>query len=144
MPFFRRVRTRVLLVSVLIAVVMTVTGGSLLIVRDRVRRHVEADLSADLERSLVTFQNLQRQRSEGLAHENALLADQSTLKALMTTSDQRTIADGAVGLWKLAGSDLFGLADSHGRILTVYTQGAEPISTLTGALEQIIAVPGPH
>jgi len=144
MRLLRNVRTRVLLISVLIAVVMTVTGGSLLIVRDRVRRHVEADLSADLAQSLITFQNLQRQRRDNLVHENALLADLPRLKALMTTSDQRTIADGAIGLWKVAGSDLFGLADSHGKVLTVYTQGTAPATALSDALEQIVTQPMQH
>jgi signal transduction histidine kinase len=144
MSFFRSVRTRVLLVSVLIAVVMTVTGGSLLIVRDRVRRHVEEDLSADLAHSLITFQNLQRQQRDALIHENALLADLPDLRALMTTSDKRTIADGAVRLWKLSGSDLFGLADSRGRILTAYTQGAEPGDALTEAMGQIISKTRQH
>jgi signal transduction histidine kinase len=144
MPLFRSVRTRVLLVSVLIAVVMTVTGGCLLIVRDRVRRNVEKDLSADLAHSLITFQNLQRQRRDALIHENALLADLPILKALMTTSDQRTIADGAAGLWKDAGSDLFALAESHGQVLTVYTQGAPPSAALTQALGQIVDRPKQH
>jgi hypothetical protein len=40
MPLFRNVRTRVLLISVLIAVIAAVTGGSLLIVRNRVRLQV--------------------------------------------------------------------------------------------------------
>ncbi len=141
---FRRVRTRVLLIAGLIAVVMTVTGGSLLIVRSRVRRNVERDLSADLTQSLITFQNLQRQRREALIHENALLADLPILKALMTTSDRRTIADGAVGLWRVAGSDLFGLAESHGRVLTVYTQGAPPSHDLNQKLEQIVGQPTKH
>ena len=95
MPRFRNIRTRALLVSVLIAVIATVTGGSLLIVRSRVRRQATQDLSADLARSLITFQNLQRQRRDALNHENALLANLPILKALMTTSDRRTIADGA-------------------------------------------------
>ncbi len=144
MPFFRSVRTRVLLVSVLIAVVMTVTGGSLLIVRNRVRRQVEQDLSADLARSLTTFQNLQRQRRDALIHENALLAYLPILKALMTTSDRRTIADGAIGIWKVAGCDLFGLADSHGLVLTVFSLGAPPSPALTEGLEQIVARPTLH
>ncbi len=145
MPDFRNVRTRVLLVSVLIAVVMTVTVGSLLIVRDRVRRHVEEDLSADLQHSLVTFGNLQRQRRETLTHENALLADLPTLKALMTTNDQPTIADGAVGLWDRAGCDLFALADSQEHVLTVFTEGAAPASeALTRSVGQVIASPRQH
>lgn len=144
MPVFRNVRTRVLLVSVLIAVVMTVTVGSLLIVRDRVRRHVEEDLSSDLQHSLVTFENLQKQRRETLTHENALLADLPTLKALMTTNDQPTIADGAVGLWNRAGCDLFALADSQERVLTVFTQGAAPGDALAQSMGQVIARPRQH
>jgi HAMP domain-containing protein len=130
MRAFQNIRTRVLLVSVLIAVIATVTGGSLLIVRSRVRQQATQDLSADLARSLITFQNLQRQRRDALIHENALLADLPTLKALMTTDDKRTIADGALDLWKVAGSDLFGLADRQGRVLTVYTQGKTPSTAL--------------
>jgi signal transduction histidine kinase len=144
MQAFRNTRTRVLLVSVLIAVIATVTGGSLLIVRSRVRQQATQDLSADLTRSLITFQNLQRQRRDALIHEDALLADLPTLKALMTTNDRRTIADGAVDLWKVAGSDLFGLADRQGRVLTVYTQGKMPSSALGEALEKTIAHPWQH
>jgi signal transduction histidine kinase/predicted heme/steroid binding protein len=144
MPRFRNIRTRVLLVSVLIAVIATVTGGSLLIVRSRVRRQAKQDLSADLARSLITFQNLQRQRRDGLIHETALLADLPRLKALMTTNDRRTIADGAGDLWKVAGSDLFGLADRQGRVLTIYTQGKPPSPNLGEAIEKAITRPRQH
>ncbi len=144
MPLFRGVRTRVLLIAAVIVVIMTVTGGSLLIVRDRVRIHVEQDLSADLTHSLATFQNMQRQRREALIHENALLADLPSLKALMTTGDKPTIADEAVSLWKVSGADLFGLADSRGRVVTLYTQGKPPSAALTVALQQAIDRPQEH
>ena len=143
-PHPRSVRTRVLLIPVLIAVIATVTGGSLLIVRNRVRLHVSQELSADLTHSLVTFQNLQRQRRDALIHENALLADSTSLKALMTTSDRRTIADSAIDLWKVAGSDIFALADSHGQLLTVNTQGAVPSAALWEALQKIVTRPQLH
>ena len=141
---FHNIRTRVLLVSVLVAVIATITGGSLLIVRSRVRQQATQDLSADLARSLITFQNLQRQRRDALNHENALLANLPILKALMTTNDKRTIADGALDLWKVAGSDLFGLADRNGHVLTVNTQGKAPSTALGIALEKTIARPSQH
>jgi signal transduction histidine kinase len=144
MPLFRNVRTRVLLISVLLAAIAAVTGGSLLIVRNRVRQQAAQDLSMDLTRSLITFQNLQLQRRDELIHENALLADLPSLKALMTTSDRRTIADGAVDLWKVAGSDLLGLADKQGRVLTVLTQGKPPSTTLAEALEKTVTSPQQH
>jgi hypothetical protein len=109
-----------------------------------VRQQAAQDLSLDLTRSLITFQNLQRQRRDALIHENALLADLPSLKALMTTSDSRTIADGAVDLWKVAGSDLLGLADKQGRVLTVLTQGRPPSAALAEALEKTVTSPQQH
>jgi signal transduction histidine kinase len=144
MPQWRSVRTRVLLILVLIAVITTVTGGSLLIVRNRVRSDVAQELSSDLAHSLITFQNLQRQRRDELIHENALLADLPSLKALMTTSDRRTIADGAIDLWKVAGSDIFALADKHGQLLSVNTRGAEPSAALSEALQEAVNRPAQH
>lgn len=144
MPLFWSVRTRSLLLSVLIAVIATVTGGSLLIVRNRVRQQAAQELSSDLSQSLVTFQKLQRERRVNLIHENALLADQSSLKALMTTNDRLTVADGAIGLWKVSGSDLFGLADSHGQVITAYTQGTPPSQALLEALQQTVSLPQLH
>lgn len=123
MPPFRGVRTRVLLIAALIAVTTTLTVGSLLIIRNRIREHVGRELSADFTRSLSTLKSLQQQRRDALIHENALLADLVSLKALMTTHDQRTIKDGAIEFWKVSGSDLFALADASGRVLTVYTSG---------------------
>ncbi len=85
MPSFRGIRTRVLLIAALIAVTTTVTGGSLLIIGNRIHQHVSQELSDDLTHSLATLQSLQQQRRDALVHENALLADLSDLKALMTT-----------------------------------------------------------
>jgi signal transduction histidine kinase len=136
MPPFRGIRTRVLLIAALIAVITAVTGGSLLIIRDRIREHVGQELSDDLTRSLSTLTNLQQQRRDALIHENALLADQASLKALMTTHDQRTIKDGAIEFWKVSGSDLFALADASGRVLAVYTSGESASPALGEALQQ--------
>src|ERR1035438_9769875 len=60
-----------------------------------------------------------------LDRENALLADLPSLKALMTTNDERTIEDGAVEFWKVSGTDLFALADHNGRIVAAFI-GASP------------------
>ena len=144
MPLFWNVRTRSLLISVLVAVIATVTVGSLLIVRNRVRRQAAQELSADLSHSLITFQKLQRERRVYLIHENALLADLPSLKALMTTNDRLTVADGAIELWKVTGSDLFGLADSRGQVITAYTQGMPPSPALLDSLQQTVSLPQLH
>jgi len=93
---------------------------------------------------LATLQNLQQQRRDALIHENALLADLSDLKALMTTHHQPTIQDGAILFWKDSGSDLFALTDPFGRVLTVDTKGKPSSPVLEQALEQTMARSGEH
>ena len=144
MKRFAGIPIRVMLVSALVSVIALVTGGSLLIVQDRVHRQTAQNLSTDLQHSLATFENLQRLRRDALIHENALLADLPSLKALMTTHDQRTIADGALEFWQVSDSDLFALAEPDGRVVSVNTRGAAPSPTMPGALQQLIVDPRKH
>src|SRR5579863_10281502 len=119
-PDKRGVRTRVLLISAMAFIIATSTFVSLLTIRRRLESVLTANLTADLMRSITTFENLQAQRMAALDRENALLADLPDLKALMTTSDDRTIDDGGVRFWKVSGNDLFALADRDGRIVAAY------------------------
>ncbi len=137
------IRTRTMLVAPLVLVIAVVTVSSLLIVRSRIREQVAESLAADLDHSVETFQNLQRERREALTRENKLLADLPSLKALMTTRDPRTIADGAIEFWKVSGNDLFALATQDRRILTTYTEtGAS--AELTSKLQELVGTPAKH
>ena len=145
------IRTRVLLVSALVLVIALLMGGSLVIVRDRVRTQADETLSADLTHSLAIFENMQRQRRDALLHENAVLADLPSLKALMTTGDPRTIADGAIEFWRVSASDLFALARRDGHVLTVQARGTESeargsgtTTALVSALQELMGDPGKH
>ena len=140
----RGVRTRMMLVAPLVLVIASVTAASLLIVRDRMRQQFSNNLSDDLTHSVETFQNLEGQRRAALRRENALLADLPSLKALMTTSDQRTIEDGAVEFWKVSGNDLFALATSQGRVVAADTIGMPATPKLRGDLEALISNPSKH
>lgn len=140
----RSVRTRSLLVVAMALIIASSTLASLLIVRHRLEAEVTNGLSADLLHSVITFDNLQAQRMDGLERENALLADLPSLKALMTTSDDRTIEDGGIEFWKVSGNDLFALADRHGRVIAAYSQGPQPDTELRAELGAIFAVPQRH
>lgn len=128
------VRTHVLLVFAMALVIISVTAVSLLLVRQRLSTQLREDLSQDLKHSVITFEDLQAVRLSALERENALLADLPTLKALMTSSDDLTIRDGAVEFWNLSGNDMFALADSNGRIIAAYTRDAR-----TASLQQHLA-----
>ena len=62
----------------------------------------------------------------------------------MTTSDDRTIADGAVEFWRVSGNDLFALADKEGRIVALDTKDPQGNAGLRSALRVILADPARH
>ena len=125
-----RMRTKFLLSMLLISAGLTST--SLLLVRNSVQAHVKQELFADLDNSVFTFQNFQREHELTLAHSAELVADLPILRALMTAPHDATIQDASADLWRLAGSDLFVLADRGGRVAALHT--ASP--GFTGAMAQ--------
>jgi signal transduction histidine kinase len=114
-----RMRTKFLLSMLLISAGLTCT--SLLLVRHSVQNQIRREIFADLRNSVSTFQNFQREREITLTHSAELLADLPNLRALMTTQHEATIQDASSGLWRLAGSDLFLLADRTGRVVALHT-----------------------
>ncbi len=114
-----RMRTKFLLSMLLISAGLTST--SLLLVRRSVQTQVTKEIFSDLRNSVSTFQNFQRERELTLTHSAELLADLPNLRALMTTQHAATIQDASNSLWRLAGSDLFVLADRSGRVVALHT-----------------------
>jgi signal transduction histidine kinase len=116
-----KMRTKFLLSMLLISVGLTCT--SLLLVRRSVQAQVRKQIVADLRNSVSTFQNFQRERELTLTRSAELVADLPILRALMTTphTHEATIQDASDHLWRLAGSDLFVLADRQGRVVALHT-----------------------
>jgi len=114
-----RLRTKFLLSMVLITTGLTAL--SLFLVRQSVQSQITKEIFSDLRNSVSTFQSFQREKEITLSHAADLLADLPTLRALMTTHDEATIQDGSAPLWRLAGSDLFVLADREGTVVALQT-----------------------
>jgi signal transduction histidine kinase len=140
----RGIRTRMLLVAATALIVAGATFGSLLIVRHQLQAQVTDNLTSDLTHSVSTFHNLQVQRLNALDRENALLADLPSLKALMTTSDRRTIEDAGVEFWRVSGNDLFALADNQGNVVAAYTKDRDNDSELRRNLKSFLGKPAVH
>jgi signal transduction histidine kinase len=114
-----RMRTKFLLSMLLISAGLTST--SLLVVRHSIQTQEKKEIFSDLQNSVSTFQNFQRERELTLTRSAELLADLPNLRALMTTQHAATIQDASNDLWQLAGSDLFALADRTGRVVALHT-----------------------
>ncbi len=89
-----RLRMRTTLLVPLLVLSFGVTVISLLVIRTIVEQQTQINLASDLQHSVMTYRNLQQHQQQMLARETALLADLPSLKALMTTHDTPTIADG--------------------------------------------------
>lgn len=132
--------TRVLLILAMSVITAGTTLVSLLAIRGPLESLIAQNLSADLRDSLATFESMQAQHLAALDRENALLADLPSLKALMTTSDERTIVDGGVEFWKVSGNELFALADRDGNVKAAYLTGATADSAFRADLARLLAM----
>lgn len=116
-------RMRTTLLLCFLSVSLGVGSLSLVIVRSIIRKQIRSEIITDLQRSMDTFRNIQAQQQQRLQHEVSLLAALPVLKSLMTTSDARTIRDGAGGFSAVSGGDLFALAGSDGQAVAVFENG---------------------
>jgi signal transduction histidine kinase len=112
-----RLQSQLLLSTLLI--ICALAGAILLIIRHTVRTQIADQVKFSTEASFQEFETVQRQLQLQLSRTASLLAEIPTLKALMTTQDAPTIQDGSVPFWRLAGSDLFLLADPGGRVVAL-------------------------
>jgi signal transduction histidine kinase len=112
-----------LLISTLL-IISALTGAILLIVRQTVRSQIAEQVRDSTAASLHEFESVQQQLQIQLSRTAALLAELPTLKALMTTGHAPTIQDGSMPFWKLAGSDLFLLADMRGKVMGLHVTRA--------------------
>ncbi len=140
----RGVKTRGLLILAMAIITTGTTFVSLLAIRRPLQRLIVENISSDLLHSVATFENVRSQRALQLDRENALLADLPSLKALMTTSDERTIADGAVEFWKISGNDMFALADRNGQIMAAFVSGGPADSTFRANLRNFLSQQGSY
>jgi hypothetical protein len=130
---------RTTLLVCLVSISFGVIALTLTIVHNILQKQVRREISANLERSISTLRNIQSQRLQMLSREVSLLAALPVLKSLMTTSDERTIRDGAADFYELSGGDLFALADGNGKPVALYEGGAprDPASLAQSVIPEI-------
>ena len=130
-----RLQTQLLIATLLI--ICALTGAILLIVRHTVRSQIAAQVRDSTSASVREFESVQQQLLLHLSRTAALLAELPTLKALMTTGHSPTIQDGSMPFWRLAGSDLFLLADPRGEVMALHV--TRPGVDSRGASEYLAA-----
>ncbi|HEX2661886.1 MAG TPA: ATP-binding protein [Candidatus Acidoferrum sp.] len=96
----------------LVLVIATMTGGTLLTVRQSMQAQVQRQVEEDARNSILTFQVMEQQRRLVLGRKAELLA---TL-AYMRNGDPTVIREVSQDPWQSEECDLFALVDSQGKI----------------------------
>ena len=102
----------------LVLVIATMTGGTLLTVRQSMHAQVQRQVEEDARNSILTFQVMEQQRRQVLGRKAELLA---TL-AYMRNGDPTVIRDVSQDPWQSEECDLFALVDSKGKITALQSK----------------------
>ena len=108
------------LLCVLLATMSVFTASSLWLIWHQVREQGARQEETELSQSIRLFSAAEEERYASLQRETALFAELPSLKALLTTNDDRTIQDAGATFWKTGGGSLFALADTNGRVRAIY------------------------
>jgi signal transduction histidine kinase/ActR/RegA family two-component response regulator len=111
-----KLRSKLLLSLVL--VIATMTGGTLLTVRESMQGQAQRQVEEDARNSILTFQVMEQQRRLVLGRKAELLA---TL-AYMRNGDPTVIRDVSQDPWQSEECDLFALVDSKGKVTALQSR----------------------
>jgi signal transduction histidine kinase len=120
----------------MLVVVFFLTVAVLVVVQARMRSHVREDLVSTLRAESAVYADLVRVRREQTQQSTAIIVNQPSLKALMSTNDPLTVQDGSKSILESSGADLLILESASGEILG-YHSGAdsEAMSALAGMMQ---------
>src|SRR5450432_2606918 len=115
----------------MLAVVFLLTAAVLLLVQARIRSHVREDLVSTLRAESVVYNEIEKARHEQARQSALMIADQPSLKALMSTNDRLTVEDGSESILRSSHADLLILQNVAGDLLAFHsTSNDVPASAL--------------
>jgi signal transduction histidine kinase/ActR/RegA family two-component response regulator len=120
----------------MLVVVFFLTAAVLVVVQARMRRHVREDLVSTLRAESAVYSDLVRVRREQTQQSTAIIVNQPSLKALMSTNDPLTVQDGSKSILESSGADLLILESASGEILGYHSSAdSEAMSALAGMMQ---------
>ncbi len=110
-----QLRTKLLLSLVLVTA--TLTGATLLVVRQSARSQSQREIEEDAHSAFLTIQAVQHQHELILGRK----ADLLSMVAYMRGGDASSIKDASEDPWQSSDCDLFALADKKGKIVALHS-----------------------
>jgi len=109
----------------MLTVIFLLTAAVVMLVQVRMRAHIREDLVSSLRAESLVHSEVERSRSEQAIQGVALIADQPTLKALMSTNDWSTVQDASSPILQTSHADLLVLENPAGTTLAFHAKSSE-------------------
>ena len=133
--FAGRMKLRSKFLLSLVLVIATMTGGTLLAVRQSMQGQAQRQVEEDARNSILTFQVMEQQRRLVLNRKAELLA---TL-AYMRNGDPTVIHDVSHDPWQSEECDLFALVDGKGKITALQSRIADfPADVASESIRELV------
>jgi signal transduction histidine kinase/ActR/RegA family two-component response regulator len=106
----------------MVAVVFLLTAAVLALVQAQMRDHIREDLVGTLRSEAAVYTQIEGARREQAQQSATLIADQPSLKALMSTNDRLTVEDGSESIFVTSHADLMVLENATGGMLAFHSK----------------------
>jgi signal transduction histidine kinase/ActR/RegA family two-component response regulator len=118
----------------MLAVVFLLTASVLVLVQARMGKQVRSELASTLRMESRVYAEIERARREQSQQSAALIANQASLKALMSTNDALTVEDGSQTILPTSHADLLILENTSGKILALHAKSADVTPAIASPL----------
>ncbi|MBZ5687613.1 MAG: response regulator [Acidobacteriia bacterium] len=106
----------------MVAVVFFLTAAVLALVQARMRNQIRADLASALRTQSHVYAEMERLRREQAEQSASFIANQPSVKALMSTNDPLTVQDGSQWILPASRADLLILENPGGELLGLHAK----------------------
>jgi len=131
---FTHLRTK-LLVS-MVAVVFFLTTAVLALLQGRMRNQIRADLASTLRTQSRVYADMESLRREQAELSASFIANQPSVKALMSTNDRPTIQDGSQWILSASHADLLILESNSGKLMGLQSRSGDVTDAVAAPLLQ--------
>ncbi len=120
----------------MLAVVFLLTAAVLILIQARMRNQIRADLASTLRTESRVYGEIENARREQAQQSAQLIANQPSLKALMSTNDPLTVEDGSQAILPNSHADLLILENPSGDILAIHAKSNDVTAATVAPLMQ--------
>jgi len=123
----------------MLAIVFLLTASVLVLVQARMRNQVRLDLASTLRTESRVYAEIEKVRREQARQSAELIANQASLKALMSSNDRLTVEDGSQSILPTIHADLLILENPLGEMLALHSNSGDVTSSVVKPLMQASA-----